>query len=311
MKTILKTINLFLKGFILGISMALPGISGGTLAFILGFYQKLIGEISKTSLKHLHHLFLCLSFKKKKVKQGFLFFRTTWDWSFLLPLIFGILCSAVAFVAFASPLIERHSLEFYSLICGLVLASIFKPFKDMRKSVKTFALFFTSLAINVFLFAFGNSFFLLSGDVSPLVFLPVGFLISSALVVPGLSGSYILVVFGLYEKTLVALRQGDFLIICLFLSGAILGVFSIAKLIHWTIKKYFDETMAILLGLILGSLYSISPLSGESLKNLWSFDTEKKIFLFYFTSSFFFFIFFSSFYEVKKRKKVKPYTDPV
>ena len=302
MRKMLKPITLFLKGFVLGISMVLPGLSGGTMAFVMGIYEKLIEEISKTQIKHLKKLFLCLTFKKQQIKESLLFFLTSWDWTFLIPLGFGIVFSGILFIAFAPQLIEQYSLQFYSLVCGLVLASLFKPFKEMKKTAKTFFLFFISFVINFILFAFGENLSLFSGDSVFLIFFPVGFLVSSALIVPGLSGSYLLVLFGLYEKTLLALREGDFLIIIFFLSGAIAGVFSVAKLIQRMIKNHFDESMAVILGLILSSLYAIYPLPKESITDILSFDMQKKIFLLYFISSSFVLISLSFFYE--KRTKL-------
>lgn len=299
-----KITSLILKGFILGISMVLPGISGGTMAFILGIYEKLIGEISKTRIKHLKSLFLCLSLKKSQIQKGMLFLLKTWDWAFLMPLIFGIVFSVVLFVALASPLIEQYHLPFYSIIFGLVLASVFKPFKEMKKTAKTLSLFFLSLVINVVIFSFGKSMFLFSEEFLPVVFLPVGFLVSSTLIIPGISGSYLLVIFGLYEKTLQALRQADLVVIIFFSIGVILGLFSVARGINHLIKRHFNETIAVIVGLILGSLYAVYPLPKNSLKEILSFDTQKQTFFLFFIVSFFAFIILSFFYE-KKLSKTK------
>ena len=309
----LNPIVLILKGFVLGISMVLPGVSGGTMAFIMGIYEKLIGEISKMRIRHIKKLLLCLSFRKAQIKQSILFFWTTWDWAFLIPVGFGIVCSGILFIAFASPVIEKYSLEFYSIIFGLVLASVFKPFKEMKKSKKTFILFFASFSVNTLCFVFGSNFLLFPGEPMALIFLPVGFVISTALIIPGISGSYLLLIFGLYEKTLQALKQGELFVICFFLFGVVLGVFSVAKLIQRMIQNYFNETMAVILGLILGSLYAVYPLPKESLGDLLLFDTQKKIFLFYFVISCFIFMILSLFYEkeVKSNKVSRSYTGHV
>ena len=285
--------------------MALPGLSGGTMAFIMGIYEKLIGEISKTQIKHLKKLLLFLTFKKQKIKQSILFFWTSWDWSFLIPLIIGLLSSGILFVALASPLIEEYSLQFYSIVCGLVLASLFKPFMEMKKTGKNLFIFFISFAINLILFIFGEQFSLFSEmkNLTFLIFLPVGFIISSALIVPGLSGSYLLVLFGLYEKTLTALKEGEWPIIFCFLIGILIGLFSIAKLINRMLKNYFDESMAVILALILSSLYAIYPLPKESLADILSFDIQKKVFLMFFLCSFLVFMILSFLYKKKNQTK--------
>ena len=303
MKKITSLTVLFVKGFVLGLSIVLPGLSGGTMAFILGLYEKLIGEISKAKVQDIKKLISFLSFNKQKAKEALLFFWTKWDWAFLVPLSFGLLCSGILFVALASPFIEKYSLQFYALVCGLVLASLWKPFQAMEKTGKNLFIFFISFVINFVLFVFGENFSLLSGkeDLLFLLFLPVGFLVSSALIIPGLSGSYLLVLLGLYEKTLLALKQGDLLVIVCFFVGTLIGIFSVARLIKKLLKNYFHQSMAVILGLILSSLYAVYPLPKESLEDIFSLERPNKIFLFYFISSFLIFIIFNILYERKRR----------
>lgn len=293
---------LFLKGFVLGVSMALPGLSGGTMAFVMGIYKKLIEEISKTKIQHIKEIFSFLTFHKQKTKHNLLFFLSAWDWSFLIPLAFGILCSGVLFIALAPSLIEEYSLQFYSIVCGLVMASLWKPFKEMRKTRKNLFIFLISFTVNLTLFIYGENFSLFPSGKEPffLIFLPVGFLVSSALIVPGLSGSYLLVLFGLYEKTLLALKEGDLPVIICFLTGILIGVFSIAKWIKKLLESYFHESMAVILGLILSSFYAIYPLPKKSIEDILSFDTQTKIFWSVFVSCFIIFTIFSLFYEKKK-----------
>ena len=302
MKNISNLAILFLKGCVLGLSMALPGLSGGTMAFIMGIYEKLIGEISKFKFQHIKKLFSFLTFKKQAVKQSLLFFWTSWDWTFLIPLVFGSLFSGILFVFLAPFLIEKYSLQFYSLVCGLVLASLWKPFQEMKKNGKNLSIFFISFLANLMFFIFGESFSLSPGSeyLSFPIFLPVGFLVSLALIVPGLSGSYLLVLFDLYEKTLLALKEGDMPIIICFLLGVLIGIFSTAKLIRKMLKNHFDKSMAVILGLILSSLYAIYPLPKESLEDIFSFDAQTKVFWLFFASSFILFMVFNLLYEKKK-----------
>lgn len=298
----MKNIILFLKGCVLGLSMVLPGISGGTMAFIMGIYEKLIGEISKVKLQHIKKLSPFLRFQKQESKQSLIFFWANWDWAFLIPLAIGLLFSGGLFIVLASPLIEEYSLQFYSIVCGLVIASLWKPFKEMEKNGKNLFIFFISFIANLIFFVFGESFSLFSGteELVFLLFLPVGFVVSSALIVPGLSGSYLLVLFGLYEKTLLALKEGDLPVIICFFVGVFIGVFSIAKLIKKMLSSYFDESMAVILGLILSSLYAIYPLPKESLEDIFTFDVQTKLFWLFFISSFLLFMIFNLLYEKKK-----------
>ena len=282
--------------------MILPGLSGGTMAFIMGIYEKLIGEIAKIKIEHIKKLFSCLTFKKREIRQSFLFFRTNGDWPFLIPLAVGLICSGILFIALATPWIKEYSLQFYSLVCGLVMASLLKPFKEMKKTRKNVFIFLISFVINFTLFAFGEYFSLFSRmeNSTFFIFLPVGFLTSSALIIPGLSGSYLLVLFGLYEKTLLALKGGELPIIICFLFGSLAGIFLAAKGIGNMLRKYFNESMAVILGLILSSLYATYPLPKKSLPDILLFDTQKKVFLLFFIGSFIGFIILSFLYERKK-----------
>lgn len=301
----LKIIELILKGFGLGLAIILPGISGGTIAFIMGIYEKLIEEISKLKVRDIKRLTSLIFRNTKQIKKSALILKETWDWGFLIPLFFGVGCSMTLFVVFAAPIIDQYSLPFYSLIFGFVLASVFKPLKDMKKTTKTLSLMGLSFVINFFLFAFMEENALtLTGDLNPLFMLPIGFFISMALIVPGISGSYLLLVLGLYEKTLLNLREGNFLIICYFLIGATLGVIFTARWIRYLIKNHFHETIALILGLILGSLYAIYPLPKESFADLFTFDEQKRIFLVCFVISFLFLIGLDVFYKTKEKKNI-------
>ena len=283
------------KGFVLGLSMILPGISGGTMAFVLGIYEKLIQQMAHFKMSYLKNVLLCLSLNRKSMKSNFLILKRAWDWKFLTPLIFGIFLALVLFISLASGWIQENSLIFYSLIFGLILASMISPLQQIKKSFLTLLLFFMSFIFNLFLFIFGKDFFSISGELTPLLFLPVGFLISTALIVPGISGSYLLLLLGLYEKTLLALKQLDVLIICFFSLGVFLGFILTAKLIQKMLKNYFNQSLAVILGLIFSSLYAIYPLD-----SVWSFNREQRIFWLYMLIGFFLFAGIQLLSKIKK-----------
>ena len=98
------------------------------------------------------------------------------------------------------------------------------------------------------------------------MFIPVGFLIAMALIVPGISGSYLLLIFGLYEKTLLALKQLNVLVIVFFALGVFLGFIATAKWIQKMLKRYWNQSLAVILGLMAGSLYAVYPLNDEDLE---------------------------------------------
>ena len=147
----------------MGFSMVLPGLSGGTMAFILGIYEKLIQEIACFKNSYIKSFLMCFSFQPVKVKKHFLILKKAWDWAFLIPLLIGALFSLVLFVVFAGDWISAHSLIFYSFIFGLILGSLIPPFQQIKKDFQAFALFFVSFVLNAFLFAYGKEFLSFSG----------------------------------------------------------------------------------------------------------------------------------------------------
>ena len=279
-----------LKGFALGLSMVLPGVSGGTMAFIMGIYEKLIKEISSFKVKHLKTLALCLSFNKSQRGANLTVLKNSWDWLFLIPLMIGAFMALVLFVILAGDFINQYSFEFYSIIFGLILASLIPTLQVAQKNLSFFLFLLGSFFLNFVLFAFGSEFIFAPKEVSSLIFLPVGFLVSMTLIIPGISGSYLLLVLGLYEKTLFALKSLDFFVISIFTIGVTLGFLLTAKLLQKMLKKYWSQSLSVILGLMLGSLYAIYPLEKNSLSDFLVFNKNQALFLIYMLGGFFCFI---------------------
>jgi len=255
-----------LKGFVLGLSIVLPGVSGGTLAFVMGIYEKLIDEISSFKSSHIKSAFLCLSLNRDRMRAFFLTFKETWDWAFILPLLIGMGLAVVLFIRFAGDWIQAHSFIFYSLILGLILASVIPPFQQMQKSIQTFLFFMLSFICSLALFTLDSK--AVSLQPSPLLFAPIGFLVAMTLIIPGISGSYLLLVLGLYEKTIFALKNLDGFVISCFILGLALGFILTAKVVKKILTRHWDNSLAVILGLILGGAYSIYPLKEEGF--VWS-----------------------------------------
>ena len=237
---------LFLKGIFMGLSIALPGISGGTMAFILGIYKKLIDEISK---------FYVLDFKSPKT----LFQK--YDWPFLTPLSIGLVTALTLVVFIAPSLITAFRFEFYSLIFGFVLASLYLPIKEVEKNLKTLTLFVCFTVLSFGCFHLTETVTLSREQVSLLWVFPAGALVSLALVIPGLSGSYLLILLGLYHFILTAFRDLNLPVISVFLAGALMGLILMARGMKWILHRFPSETLSIILGLITGSLFMLWPFS--------------------------------------------------
>jgi len=235
------------KGFIMGASDIVPGVSGGTMALILGIYEKLIYSIR--SLLDKNNLWLVLRFKFK----DFLFKVPL---KFLLSLGIGIL---LAIFTLSSPLIwllQNKPIYLWAFFFGLVSASIF----FVRKKVKKWPLkIWLVFSIGV-LFAY-----IISGMIpiqtpaTPLFFFLSGAIAISAMILPGISGSFLLVVLGKYEQILQAVNDKDFLTLGIFILGIIVGIAIFVRVLSWLLKHYHDITFAILLGLMIGSLRKVWP----------------------------------------------------
>lgn len=264
---------LFLKGIFMGLSMALPGISGGTMAFILGIYKKLIDEISK---------FHILDFKSPKK------FFQKYDWRFLIPLLAGSISALILFVVLAPPLIASFQFEFYSLIFGFILASLYLPLKEIEKNLKTLILFVCFIVLSFCGFYFTEIISFSREQVSLFWIFPAGALVALALVVPGLSGSYLLILLGLYHYILTAFRDLNITIISVFTIGAFMGLISMARGMKFFLHRFPSETLSVILGLIVGSLYILWPFSEATggVTFLSSSLSDKVSFLLWFSLSF-------------------------
>ena len=288
-----KIIFLFLKGLFIGFSTVLPGISGGTAAFILGIYHKLIDEISSFKVQDLKFL---IDLNRKKRKKNFKFFIKNHDWPFLLPLLLGVVTSALLFASWAPRWIEAYSFQFHALVFGLVLASLYVPLKDIKKTFSSFLFFVLSLGLSFYLFYFIDSSGVLSlllGEKSFILYLLTGFITALALVVPGLSGAYILILLGLYSPLLKALAGRDVFILSFFILGLIIGFFTMVRMMKMLLDTYFEKTQVVLVGFIAGSLFHLWPFSQIEIV----FNQKSLEFLMYSSASFLMVFFLNLFYR--------------
>lgn len=235
-----------LKGIAMGAADAVPGVSGGTIALISGIYQELITTISNVNLG---------LFKTLK-EQGVSAFWTKANGNFVLALMSGILVSYVTFMKIASYLIEHEPILIWSFFFGLIVASIYYVGKEVKSwNIKTvicfiigafFAFFITTLPT---LGSNENSWFLFIA----------GAIAICAMILPGISGSFILVILGAYTTLSAAINNTDIKSIAIFGTGALIGLLSFSKLLKWLFKHYSDITLAVLTGFILGSLNKVWP----------------------------------------------------
>jgi putative membrane protein len=236
-----------LKGMAMGAADVVPGVSGGTIAFISGIYEELLGSISNVNLG---------LFKTLK-KEGFKIAWKQLNGNFLLSLFIGIFISILSLAKAIKYLLENEPILLWSFFFGLVLASIIYIAKQISKWNFILIIIAVLGAFLAYYITTLNP--LVSESSSSLYVFFAGAIAICAMILPGISGSFILVLLGAYKPVLDALNDKDFKTIFTFIAGAILGLLTFSKVLKWLFANYKDYTLAVLTGFIIGSLNKIWP----------------------------------------------------
>lgn len=259
----LTMISTILKGAVLGLAMIIPGVSGGTMALVLGIYERLIRSLRGFSLSTLRSASGLLCGPEKKSRAATLW--SSHDMSFLAVLLVGALLSIFAFSHLIEDLLSTHPKPTYGFFFGLVAASIIFPFRlAERKSMVELccAVLAIGLAIALSTSRIDPS---QSLEIDPYSlancarFAVCGILASSAMLLPGISGSFILLLLGIYYDVLSIVNNRDYLLLSIFIGGCLLGLAIFSRLIHFLLNRYHSPTMAFLGGLMAGSLWKFWP----------------------------------------------------
>ncbi len=246
MKQSNKVIWIYLRGIAMGAADAVPGVSGGTIALITGIYARLIQAIR--------------SFDGQAIS---LFFKGQWptfwkkiDGTFLISLLAGIGTALIALSRILLFLLATYPILVWSFFFGLILASSWLIAKEIKQ-----------WGLGVIL---GLSLGILAGylitelspaetpETLPFIFAS-GAIAICAMILPGISGSFILLILGKYEFIFKALKDFNLWVIITFGAGCVLGLLAFSHVIHWLLKKYQWLTMAFLTGIMVGSLNKVWP----------------------------------------------------
>lgn len=245
-KNALKYISLVFRGMGMGAADVVPGVSGGTIAFITGIYEELINSIKGINLKAIKLFFTgrWLSFWKQI------------NGNFLLAVFAGIAISVLSLARVLEYLLEHKPILIWSFFFGLVLASSYVVSRKITR--------WQYPKIVALVAGIGIAFYITSvtptttTDASWFVILSGG-LASCAMILPGISGSFILLLLGKYSFALHAVNERIILDLLLLGVGAVTGLILFANLLSWLLKKYHDITIAVLVGFMIGSLNKIWP----------------------------------------------------
>ncbi|WP_372753333.1 DUF368 domain-containing protein [Mariniflexile sp.] len=234
------------KGLAMGAADAVPGVSGGTIAFISGIYEELISTISNIKPALFKTLF----------NKGFKSFWQEANGNFVLALLSGVIISYVSFMKMAKFLLENEPVLIWSFFFGLIIASIYFVGKQITKwNIPVFIALIIGTGIAFYVSILPT---MATNDNDYFLFI-AGAIAICAMILPGISGSFILIVLGAYKTLSDAIHDVDLKKIIIFICGAVIGLLSFSHVLKWLFKHYHNITLALLTGFIFGSLNKVWP----------------------------------------------------
>ncbi|MDT0688377.1 DUF368 domain-containing protein [Salegentibacter sp. F188] len=235
-----------LKGMAMGAADVVPGVSGGTIAFISGIYEELIGTIGGVNI----------SLLKTWKKEGFAAMWKELNGSFLVALLLGILISIFTVMRLTNYLLEAHPILIWSFFFGLVLASIWFVGKQIPEwNLKVIVALLIGALIAFYIVSLPP----MAGNTSSLFLFFAGAIAVCAMILPGISGAFILLLLGAYKTVSEAAHDFDIKTLAIVALGAVFGLLSFSRLLKWLFTNYSTITLAVLTGFIAGSLNKIWP----------------------------------------------------
>lgn len=239
-------VAIFLRGMAMGAADIVPGVSGGTIAFISGIYFRLLEAISAAPTAVFQYL----------LKARFRSFWRAVDGTFLVLLLAGIMTSIATLASLITWLLATHPILIWSFFFGLILASVWHIGLQVRRfSPQLMLPLVAGIAIAWWLTTLSAT------EVAPtgIAFLGAGAMAICAMILPGVSGSFLLLIIGMYGPVLAAINHFDMGHLGLFLAGCVIGLLSAAKLITLAFRHFHDTVLALLTGFMMGALSKVWP----------------------------------------------------
>lgn len=244
-----------LKGIGMGAANVVPGVSGGTIAFLTGIYERLINSIKAFDLTAFKLLFA----------GKFKAFWAKIDGTFLFALLIGIVISIFSLAKLMVYLLDKFPIPVWSFFFGLIVASIVFIFKDIK------GLKWTDFIAMLFGIAFGAFICIVSPTETTnalwFIFL-CGAIAICTMILPGISGSFILLLLGKYYFIMEAVHTFDIVTLVIFALGAVIGLIAFSHFLSWLLKKCYNGTLLFLAGLMIGSLLKVWPWQREALSGV-------------------------------------------
>lgn len=262
-RTVKDYVTLALKGMAMGAADVVPGVSGGTIAFIVGIYDELINSIKSINAHSLKLLFTGKIPSFWKAING----------NFLFSILLGIGISVFSLAELITWLLVTHPIMVWAFFFGLVLASTWFVSKDIKEwNVKTVASFIVGAAVAYYITVATPT-----ETPSNLLFIFLcGVIAICAMILPGISGSFILVLLGKYFYIMDAVKGLKFEVLLVFAAGALIGITSFSRVLSFALVRFRNSTLALLTGFMLGSLNKVWPWK-EKIAMADGFELEKNI----------------------------------
>ena len=236
---------IFLRGLFMGSADIIPGVSGGTIALITGIYERLIYAISSIKFSFLKPLLSCdfTDFKNKLIEEI--------DFELFIPLFLGIGIAFITLAKVISYLLDTQTAYTFSFFLGLILASAYILYTKLENiSLKLIAITAIGIILS-YIFVGLNP---IATNHSLIVIFISGLIAICAMILPGISGSFLLLLLGQYQYMLNALNSRNLIEIIVFCIGAVIGILGFSKLLNYLLERYESATMAFLIGIMLGTL---------------------------------------------------------
>lgn len=237
---------ILLKGMFMGAIDAVPGVSGGTIALVTGIYEELIGSISNVNLK---------TFKSLRYNSLDVFWKEL-NGSFLLSLLVGMGIGFLTLMNFVQYTLENYTIQTWSFFLGLVIGSGLLVIKKVKVWSFSYLIVFVLGLYTVYML---TKLPIINTESSPYFLFFVGFIGVCAILLPGISGSLLLLLLGVYKTLKDSISNIEVMNLSLFALGAIFGLMTFSKLIKWLLRSYSSATYALLAGFVFGSVNKLWP----------------------------------------------------
>lgn len=243
----MKDIIVAVKGFFMGAANVVPGVSGGTIALLTGIYSRIINAIDAL---------MRISNWKLLLKGDLKAFWKAVEGRFLLALGIGVVASVFTLAKLMEYVLANHPVQTWAFFFGLILASVYYMLRDIKNlkwldAVQVFA----GLVLGLVVCTLTPT---KTPDTMWFIFI-CGAIAVCTMILPGISGSFILVILGKYDYIMRAVSALDLPTLFVFALGCVVGILAFAKFLHWLLARYERSTMLVLIGFVLGSLVKVWP----------------------------------------------------